>query len=112
MQTPILVVERIYGCADNGVVTCFDASTGAVGYAERLGNGSEGFTSSPVSDGRHVYFASEIGNVYVVPVGTKFSVAATNQLGETCMASPALSDGTLFFRTREQVVAIGHGERH
>jgi outer membrane protein assembly factor BamB len=107
MQTPIVVGEHLYGCTDSGVLTCFDAKTGAIRYNERLVRGGEGFTASPVSDGRHLYFASEVGNVYVVPVGAKFSVAATNKLGETCMASPALSDGTLFFRTREQVVAIG-----
>lgn len=106
MQTPIIVGEHIYGCLDNGVLVCFNARTGAIHYSERLGSGSEGFTASPVSDGGHLYFASEIGNVYVVPAGAKFSVVATNKLAETCMASPALSEGTLFFRTREHVVAV------
>ena len=107
MQTPIVVGGHLYGCSDNGVVTCFDAKTGAIAYSERLGAGSEGFTASPVSDGRHLFFASEVGNVYVVPADGKFSVVATNRLGETCMASPAVSDGTLLFRTRERIVAIG-----
>ena len=60
-----------------------------------------------MSDGRHLFFASEVGNVFVVPADGKFSVVATNKLGETCMASPAISDGTLFFRTRERLTAIG-----
>jgi outer membrane protein assembly factor BamB len=107
MQTPIVVGEHIYGCQDNGVVTCFDAKTGAIRYSERLGRGSEGFTASPVSDGQHLYFTSEIGNVFVVRAGGNFSVIATNTLGETCMATPALSNGTLFFRTREHLTAIG-----
>jgi outer membrane protein assembly factor BamB len=107
MQTPIVVGNQIYGCLDNGVLTCFDSDTGAIAYSERLGSGSEGFTASPVSDGHHLFFASEVGNVFVVPAGTKFSVVATNKLNETCMASPAISDGTLFFRTRERLIAIG-----
>jgi outer membrane protein assembly factor BamB len=110
MQTPIVVGEKIYGCSDSGVLTCFDAKTGAIRYSERLVRGGEGFTASPVSDGRHLYFASELGNVHVVPVGERFSVVATNRLGETCMATPALSDGTLIFRTRGQVVAVGSGK--
>jgi outer membrane protein assembly factor BamB len=32
-------------------------------------------------------------------------------LPETCMATPAISDGTLFFRTRHQLIAIGEGAR-
>jgi outer membrane protein assembly factor BamB len=106
MQTPIVVGDLLYGCSDSGVLTCFDAKTGAIQYSERLVRGGEGFTASPVSDGRHLYFASELGSVYVVPVGSKFSVIATNSLAETCMATPALSAGTLYFRTREHVVAI------
>jgi len=107
MQTPILVGDPLYGCYDNGVLSCFDAKTGAIRYGERLGSGAEGFTASPVSDGRHVYFPSEVGNVYVVPATGKFSVVATNVLGETCMATPAISDGALFFRTRERLIAVG-----
>ena len=71
-----------------------------------LGSGGEGFTASPVSDGRHLYITSELGNVYVVPASTTFSVVATNKLDETCMATPAISDGTLFFRAREHLIAI------
>ena len=107
MQTPIVVGNHVYGCLDNGVLTCFSARTGAIRYNERLGNGAEGFTASPVSNGRHLYIANEVGNVYVVPVSEKFSVIATTQLNETCMASPAISENTLFFRTRSKLIAVG-----
>lgn len=107
MQTPIVTGNHVYGCLDNGVLTCFDAKTGAISYSERIGSGSEGFTASPVSDGRNLFFASEVGNVYVVPADGRFSTISTNNLNETCMASPAISDGTLFFRTRDNLVAIG-----
>jgi outer membrane protein assembly factor BamB len=107
MQTPIVVGNRVYGCLDNGVLTCFDAHTGAIRYNERLGDGAEGFTASPVSDGRHLYFASEVGNVYVVPATERFSVVTTNKLNETCMASPAISEGTIFFRIRNKLIAVG-----
>ena len=107
MQTPILVGDLLYGCADTGVLTCFDARTGEVKYSQKLSPSSEGYTASPVSDGRHVYFTSELGNVFVVPATDKFSVVASNPLGETCLSTPAISDGALFFRTRDKVVAIG-----
>ena len=107
MQTPIPVGDALYACFDIGVLTCFDAQTGAIRYSERLSKNGEGFTPSPVSDGRHLYFTSELGNVYVVPVGSKFSLVATNAMNETCMATPAISAGTLFYRTREKLVAIG-----
>lgn len=33
--------------------------------------------------------------------------AATNPLGEVAMATPAISEGTLLFRTRGHLVAVG-----
>ena len=107
MQTPIVVGDFIYGCTDAGMVTCFDARTGVIRYSERLVQGGQGFSASPVSDGRHLYFTSEMGDIFVVPVGDKVSVTATNRMGETCMATPAMADGAIFFRTRAQLVAIG-----
>ena len=107
MQTPIVVGDALFSCTDAGVVTKFDARSGAVQFGERLSRGGEGFTASPVSDGRQVYFTSEQGKVFAVPVSGPFSVVSANDLGETCMATPALVDGILYFRTRGKLMAIG-----
>lgn len=109
MQTPILVANLLFGCTDNGILTCFDAKSGAIRYSERLGKGAEGFTASPVSDGRHLFYSSEGGRILVIPASDTFSITAMNEMGETVMASPALADGALFFRTREKLIAIGRG---
>lgn len=105
MQTPIAVGGRVYGCSDSGVLTCFDGRSGRILYSERLGV-TQGYTASPVSDGRHLYFAGETGKVLVVPATDRFSIVATNDLRELCMATPAIADGTLLFRTRAEVVAV------
>jgi len=108
MQTPIAISNRVYGCVDQGVLTCFDATTGKIFYSERLSSIAQGYTASPVSDGHHIFFAGETGKVLAVPVADQFSVAATNDLGETCMATPAIADGTLFFRARARLIAVGN----
>jgi outer membrane protein assembly factor BamB len=107
MQTPILAGDFLYSCNIDGILSCFEAKSGAVKYSERLGGGTEGFTASPVSDGRNLYFTSEVGNVYVVPASGRFSVTATNSLNETCLSTAAVSGGTLFYRTRHELLAIG-----
>jgi len=109
MQTPIAVGDLLFACLDAGVVTCFNAAKGAVHYSQRLGASRQGFTASPVSDGRHVFFTSEEGVVFVVAAANKYSLAGTNELHETCLATPAISDGTLFFRTRGKLIAVGAG---
>ena len=114
MQTPILVGDLLYCCSDVGLLTCFDARTGKVRYSERFSKTSEGYTASPVSDGRHLYITSELGNVVVIPATeqsslttAKLAVVATNKLEETCLSTPAISDGALFFRTRGKIIAVG-----
>ncbi len=108
MQTPIVVGDYLWSCTDSGVLTCVEAKTGAIRYSERLATGGgQGYTASPVSDGRNLFFTSEVGNVFVVPARPEFAVLTFSTLGESCMATPALSEGTLFFRTRSHVVAVG-----
>jgi hypothetical protein len=64
-----------------------------------------------VSDGKHLYFTSELGNVFVIAAEPKFGIKGILQLPETCMSTPAISDGMLLFRTRHQLIAIGEGGR-
>ena len=106
MQTPIVVGDLLYCCKDNGVLTCFDARTGEEHYSERI-EGGVGFTASPVSDGKHLYFTSEDGQVHVIVPGTSYRRVKTNPLGEVCMATPAISDAVIYFRTQGHVVAVG-----
>jgi outer membrane protein assembly factor BamB len=111
MQTPLVVGDCLYCCNDAGVLTCYEARTGYVHYSERLGSGGSGFTASGVAADGKLYFASEVGKVFVVRAGPKFEVLATNELGETCMATPAISEGALFFRTRNHLTAIGADQK-
>lgn len=49
---------------------------------------------------------SATGDIYVVRAGPEFKLLAVNKMNETCMATPAISQGTLFFRTRHHLVAV------
>ena len=107
MQTPLVYGEELYLLSDAGILACLDLATGEQRYRERLGDGATGFTASMVAGDGKLYATSEEGTVHVVAAGTSFELRAKNQLGETCMASPAISDGVLFWRTRGHLVAVG-----
>ena len=89
------------------MLAVFGARTGEHLYEERLGPGTAGFTASLVAADGKVYASSEDGDVYVVKAGETFQVLATNAMNEVLMATPAIADGTLFFRTRSRLVAVG-----
>jgi hypothetical protein len=52
--------------------------------------------------GAAVSFAS----LYVVKAGRAYELVRTNTLGEVAMATPAISEGTMYFRTRGHLLAI------
>jgi len=108
MQTPLVAGNRVYACTDWGILTCFDATNGTIIYSERLTGPTQGYTASPVSDGRNLYFPGETGKVLVVPVADQFSIVATNDLDDNCMATPAIAAGTLFFRTQTKLIAVAN----
>ena len=44
--------------------------------------------------------------MHVLAAGPEFNVLASNPMGEPCLATPAISEGVLYFRTTESLVAI------
>jgi len=107
MQTPIVYQDHFYTCRDNGVLSCYVAKTGRLLYQERLGRAT-GFTASPVAADGKLYFAGESSEVVVLKAGGNFQVLSRNPMGESCMATPAISGSNLIFRTRDHLVSIGN----
>jgi outer membrane protein assembly factor BamB len=106
MITPVAYGDYLYNAKNNGVLSCYNARTGERMYQARLGGGTTGFTASPVAGDGKLYFSSEDGDIFVVKAGPTFELMATNVMGDVCMASPAISEGVIYFRTKSQVVAV------
>ncbi len=89
------------------VLTAHDAKTGQVLYQGRLGEAKkEGFSPSPVTFDGKIFFTNDDGETYVVKAGREFGLMHMNTLEEPTLASPALVDGTWYFRTAGNLVAI------
>jgi len=86
-----------------GVAFCYEAATGKVLWQEKLGR----HHASPVLVGGLVFFINDNGEVNVVKPGPKFERVAKYKLGESCYASPAISDGQVFLRGFQHLFCIG-----
>src|SRR5262245_1770276 len=80
MQTPLVYGDLLYACRNNGVLSCYQATTGEMLYRERLGTGQTGFTASAVAGDGKIYLTSETGDIYVVRAGPQFELLATNAM--------------------------------
>ena len=96
-----------YFCLDNGVLSVYRLTNGERVYQQRLGDGKSGFTSSPVAAGDRLYLTNEEGRTYVLALGAEYKVLAENEVSETVMATPAISDGVLYIRGRKHLFAVG-----
>jgi outer membrane protein assembly factor BamB len=102
--TPIAYGEHLYVCADNGIFSAYNLKTGELIYQQRL---PSSFSASPVAADGKLYMPSEDGEVFVVKAGPKFELLATNPMGESLMATPAISEGVIYVRSQKFLYSIG-----
>jgi len=94
--------------SDEGIASLFEASTGQRHWMERIG---PHYSASLVGVDGLVHFLSDEGVTTIVRPGPVFDVVAENQLGEQCRASPAISQGRIYIRSKEHLFAIGPAEK-
>ena len=107
MPTPLIYRSEVYVLNNDGILACFDLKSGTEHYADRVPHRSFGFSASPVAADGKIYLAGEDGVVFVLEAGNSLKLLATNPLGEPLMASPALSEGTLYLRGSRHLFAVG-----
>jgi outer membrane protein assembly factor BamB len=96
----------IYLANFNGLLRCFDFKTGQKMYEERLGLDVACSSSLVAADGK-IYCPVEQGAVHVIKAGPKLEKLAKNEMGAPCLATPAISQGVIYFRTSESLIAVG-----
>lgn len=105
MSTPVVYGDYLYLGSSNGVLRCFEAKTGDAVYETRLGARASMIASLVAGDGK-IFCASENGTVHVVAAGPEFKVLSRNHMGQPCFASPAISQGVVYFRTTGELIAV------
>ena len=107
IASPLVVDDRFFVIKAGGLSSCFDAASGEPHwYLERVGNGGTFFASPVCGDGK-VYVASDDGHVVVLEAVPELRILADNDLGESILATPAISAGRLLIRTRTQLYCLG-----
>ncbi len=95
--SPVVDRDRLYTLNNTGVLTCSESTTGRIVWRLRL----EGrFWATPVLVGSRLILVNSDGLVQVVDVsGAKGKRVGTGDFGEPIQATPAVADGSLYFRS-------------
>ncbi len=105
--SPLLYGDYYYTLYDRGFLTCHDAKTGAEVYGkQRFRAGASEFTASPWAYNGKLFCLSEDGDCFVVEAGPDYKLIRENSIGEMCMATPAIAQGSLLLRSVEALYRI------
>lgn len=104
LPSPIVVGDHLYTLGNNGVLTSYDAKTGARVYQQRVGGGS--YAAAPIAAGGRLYLSSEDGDIYVVKAGPRHELLGKNSMKEIVMATPALAGDLLIVRGHKHLFGI------
>jgi outer membrane protein assembly factor BamB len=107
MPTPIAYRGLLYVLANNGVLDAYDAATGRELYRQRLPLVGSGYSASPIAADGKIYLSNEDGEMLVIAAGPAFVHLKTNSMGESLLATPALSRGVMYVRGASTLFAVG-----
>lgn len=106
--SPLLYKGLYYTLYDRGFLTCHDAVSGKEMYGkQRLEAGANAFTASPWAYNDRIFCLSEDGDCFVVEHGAEYRLVGKNSIGELCMATPAIAQGSLVLRGGQHLYRIG-----
>jgi len=108
MQTLLIYNNLLYNLKWNGNLSCFDASTGELLYRETIDTDS--FIASPVAADDKIYCVSEEGEVFVIEAGPSYRLVDSFSLGEISLATPAITDKMIIFRTIGHLIGVSEVE--
>jgi outer membrane protein assembly factor BamB len=94
--SPIVARDRLYTINSASALTCANAASGEDLWRVRL---TGPFWATPLVSGEHLYCVSDKGLAQVVRLGKSGKVASQYDFAEPILASPAASDGALYFRS-------------
>lgn len=103
MTSPLLSKGRLHILSDEGIYRCYDPASGRV-LKELRAVGS--LQSSMIASEDYIYITETSGRTTVIKNDENWTVVAKNDLNERIVSSLAASQGSLFIRTGESLIAL------
>ncbi len=107
VPAPLVYKDVVFLVRSGGIATTLNAQTGKVLKQARLTGALEDYYASPIGVDGKVYIASEHGKVVVLRAAGDWEILAINEFDSDIYATPAISEGQMYIRTRNALYAIG-----
>jgi outer membrane protein assembly factor BamB len=100
IPAPLLYQGVYYMVKTGGIITSLDPATGRILKVGRSPGALGEYYASPVAADGKVFLANTEGKISVLKAGAQWEVLTVNDIDDEVNATPALSDGRLYVRTR------------
>lgn len=107
LPSPLVYRGVLYMVNEGGVMTTLEASSGKLLQQARLRGEADKYYASPVAADGKIYVASHTGMVSVLAAGGEQKLLAVNRIEEDILATPALTGGRVYIRTRSGLWCFG-----
>jgi outer membrane protein assembly factor BamB len=108
IPSPVLYKGAVYILKEGGILSAYDAASGATLKQGRVEGALDPYYASLVAGDGKIYAASQKGKVAVVEAsGAAWKVLQVNDLGEEIWATPAIDNGRLYVRTQSALYCFG-----
>jgi outer membrane protein assembly factor BamB len=107
LPSPLVYGGVLYMVNDGGIVTTLNPETGAELGQGRLKGAIDPYYASPVAADGKIFMLSETGKIAVLAPGGALEPIAVSDLKDDIYATPAISDGRIYVRTRGWLYCFG-----
>jgi outer membrane protein assembly factor BamB len=105
-STPVVWEDHLFAVTDGGIARAFDAHSGRSDWVPPLRLKGD-YKVSPIAAEGRIYFLNTHGLCTVVAAGSHPEKLAENEIDDETIASPAISDGRIYFRGRKALWCLG-----
>jgi outer membrane protein assembly factor BamB len=109
IPAPLVYKGVFYMVRDGGIITSVDPGSGRMLKEGRSREALGEYYASPVAADNKLFLASTEGKMTVLKAGADWEVLTVNDLGDEIHATPALSEGRIYVRTRSVLYCFGVG---
>ena len=107
VPAPLLYQNVLYLAKEGGIISTMDPASGEILKTGRTEAAIEPYFSSPVAADGKVFLLSARGKVTVLRAGAQWEILAVNDFDEECWATPAVSAGNIYIRTKTALYSFG-----
>lgn len=103
IASPLVDDGRVFVVKKGGISASFDARTGDEIWTKKRISNLGNYYASPIAGDGKLYVMGENGFLVVLRQGPDVEILAKNDMGDTCIATPAIADGRIYVRTLKKL---------